>query len=131
VLYISIHRYENASFYPNDTSGSYSSKGEDRGLGLCVPSCSGFPVRSGSSGDVWDVTRPSYLTIRFFLLISSVNIPWSKGGKGDGDYLYAFEKMVMPIAKEFAPEIVLGRRPPPHIAHSLIHFCSFCRIRCC
>ena len=44
-----------------------------------------------------------------FFLISSVNIPWSKGGKGDGDYLYAFEKVVMPIAKEFAPEIVLGR----------------------
>lgn len=34
VLYISIHRYENASFYPNDTSGSYSSKGRGRGLGL-------------------------------------------------------------------------------------------------
>ena len=50
VLYISIHRYENASFYPNDTSGSYSSKGKGRGLGLCVPLSSGFPVRSGSSG---------------------------------------------------------------------------------
>ena len=49
VLYISIHRYENASFYPNDTSGSYSSKGKGRGLGLCVPLYSGFPVRSGSS----------------------------------------------------------------------------------
>ena len=45
------------------------------------------------------------------LLLSSVNIPWSKGGKGDGDYLYAFEKVVMPIAKEFAPEIVLGKQP--------------------
>lgn len=44
-----------------------------------------------------------------FLLISSVNIPWSKGGKGDEDYLYAFEKVVMPIAREFAPEIVLGK----------------------
>jgi len=65
-----------------------------------------------------------------FLLISSVNIPWSKGGKGDGDYLYAFEKVVMPIAKEFAPEIVLGKRPPPHITHSLT-FCSFRRVRCC
>ena len=56
-----------------------------------------------------DITRPSCLTTPFFLLISSVNIPWSKGGKGDADYLYAFEKVVMPIAKEFAPEIVLGK----------------------
>lgn len=66
-----------------------------------------------------------------FPLISSVNIPWSRGGKGDGDYLYAFEKVVMPIAREFAPEIVLGMRPPPHIAHSLIHLRSVCRVRCC
>lgn len=97
VLYISIHRYENASFYPHDTSGSYSSKGGGRGLGLYVPPSL---VRSGSP--------PPYLTT-LVLLSSSVNIPWSKGGKGDGDYLYAFDKMVMPIAKEFIPDIVLGR----------------------
>lgn len=106
VLYISIHRYENASFYPNDTSGSYSSKGKGRGLGRCVPLCSGFPVRSGFSG-VFRMSRNPHL-ITPFLLTSSVNIPWSKGGKGDVDYLYAFERVVMPIAKEFSPEIVLG-----------------------
>ena len=50
-----------------------------------------------------------------FLLASSVNIPWSKGGKGDVDYIYAFEKVVMPIAKEFAPEIVLGKWPHPRV----------------
>ena len=57
-----------------------------------------------------------------FLLISSVNIPWSKGGKGDGDYCYAFDRVVMPIAREFAPEIVLGKRPPSHTTHSLTCF---------
>ena len=64
-----------------------------------------------------------------FLLTSSVNIPWSKGGKGDGDYLYAFEKVVMPIAREFSPEIVLGRSSPARISHSLTCSLSFCRIR--
>ena len=43
-----------------------------------------------------------------FLLTSSVNIPWSKGGKGDVDYLYAFERVVIPIAEEFVPDIILG-----------------------
>jgi hypothetical protein len=70
---------------------------------------------------VWDVVKLiSHNPL--FLLISSVNIPWTKGGKGDGDYIYAFEKVVMPIAKEFAPDIVLGRWPPPHMAHSLTRY---------
>lgn len=37
----------------------------------------------------------------------NVNIPWSKPGKGDGDYIYAFEKVVMPIAFEFDPDFVI------------------------
>jgi hypothetical protein len=28
----------------------------------------------------------------------------------DGDYLYAFHKIVMPIAIEFAPELVISQR---------------------
>jgi histone deacetylase 6 len=27
---------------------------------------------------------------------------------GDADYLYAFQKLVMPIAYEFAPELVIS-----------------------
>jgi histone deacetylase 6 len=57
-----------------------------------------------------------------FLLTSSVNIPWSKGGKGDGDYIYAFERVVMPIAKEFAPEIVLGKWQSLYTTHFLTRF---------
>ncbi|KAJ7072273.1 histone deacetylase clr3 [Mycena amicta] len=37
----------------------------------------------------------------------SVNIPWPTGGMGDADYLHAFQKIVMPIAMEFAPELVI------------------------
>jgi histone deacetylase 6 len=36
-----------------------------------------------------------------------VNIPWPCGGMGDADYMYAFDKIIMPIAREFAPDIVL------------------------
>jgi Histone deacetylase domain len=39
---------------------------------------------------------------------SSVNIPWPEGGMGDADYIYAFQKVVMPIAMEFAPELVIS-----------------------
>jgi len=39
---------------------------------------------------------------------SNVNIPWTEGGKLDGDYIYAFQKLVMPIALEYNPDFVIG-----------------------
>ena len=38
----------------------------------------------------------------------SVNIPWPDAGMGDAEYLYAFQKIVMPIAMEFAPDFVIS-----------------------
>ncbi|BGP49310.1 Histone deacetylase hda1 [Rhodotorula kratochvilovae] len=37
----------------------------------------------------------------------SVNIPFLNEGMGDADYLYAFQRIVMPIAYEFAPDLVI------------------------
>ncbi|KAF2092952.1 hypothetical protein NA57DRAFT_49412, partial [Rhizodiscina lignyota] len=37
----------------------------------------------------------------------NVNIPWSSHGKTDADYLLAFQKVVMPIAREFDPDLVI------------------------
>nr|XP_024387376.1 histone deacetylase 15-like isoform X2 [Physcomitrium patens]XP_024387378.1 histone deacetylase 15-like isoform X2 [Physcomitrium patens] len=37
----------------------------------------------------------------------SVNIPWSCGGIGDEDYLSAFQHIVMPIARQFEPDITI------------------------
>ncbi|KAJ4808445.1 histone deacetylase [Rhynchospora pubera] len=37
----------------------------------------------------------------------SVNIPWSCGGVGDRDYIFAFKNVVLPIAKEFAPDMTI------------------------
>lgn len=80
VLYISIHRYENAAFYPNDTSGSYSSKGKGRGLGLCVLFCSGHPVRSGSFG-AFGMSCDSSLTTRLFSLSARLTSLGPRAGK--------------------------------------------------
>ncbi|KAI0766556.1 histone deacetylase complex protein [Irpex lacteus] len=71
VLYISLHRYENGTYYPNGPFGSMTSSGDGPGQGF------------------------------------SVNIPWPGAGMGDADYLHAFEHVVMPIAMEFAPELVI------------------------
>ncbi|PKU64419.1 histone deacetylase 15 [Dendrobium catenatum] len=37
----------------------------------------------------------------------SVNIPWSRGGVGDNDYIFAFQHIVLPVASEFAPDITI------------------------
>ncbi|KAG5438180.1 hypothetical protein PCANB_003031 [Pneumocystis canis] len=37
----------------------------------------------------------------------TVNIPWSCKGMGDSDYIYAFQKVVLPIAYEYNPNMVI------------------------
>jgi acetoin utilization deacetylase AcuC-like enzyme len=43
---------------------------------------------------------------------SSVNIPWPTKGMGDAEYLWAFEKIVMPISTEFSPDLVISKLYP-------------------
>ncbi|KAJ3669933.1 hypothetical protein LUZ60_010257 [Juncus effusus] len=37
----------------------------------------------------------------------SVNIPWSCGGVGDHDYVFAFENIVLPIGREFGADLTI------------------------
>jgi histone deacetylase 6 len=37
----------------------------------------------------------------------NVNIPWADHGMGDAEYIYAFQQIVMPIATEFNPDLVI------------------------
>ncbi|KAF8927639.1 Histone deacetylase hda1 [Dissophora ornata] len=37
----------------------------------------------------------------------NINIPWPCNGMGDSEYIYAFNKVVMPIVYEFAPDFIL------------------------
>uniref|UniRef100_A0A8C2G9X6 Protein deacetylase HDAC6 n=1 Tax=Cyprinus carpio TaxID=7962 RepID=A0A8C2G9X6_CYPCA len=71
VLYISLHRYEDGTFFPSSEDANYDKLGQGKGRGY------------------------------------NVNIPWNGGKMGDPEYLVAFHHIVMPIAREFAPELVL------------------------
>ncbi|XP_076299749.1 histone deacetylase 6 isoform X1 [Lasioglossum baleicum] len=71
VLYISVHRYDNGSFFPNSKNANYTSVGCGAGKGF------------------------------------NVNIPWNKKGMGDAEYIAAFQQVVMPIACQFNPELIL------------------------
>uniref|UniRef100_A0AAZ3NPH8 Protein deacetylase HDAC6 n=1 Tax=Oncorhynchus tshawytscha TaxID=74940 RepID=A0AAZ3NPH8_ONCTS len=71
VLYISLHRYEDGTFFPTSEDAHYNRVGEGKGAGF------------------------------------NVNIPWNGAKMGDAEYLAAFHSVVMPIAREFDPGLVL------------------------
>ncbi|KAG0648163.1 Cryptic loci regulator [Hyphodiscus hymeniophilus] len=77
VLYISIHVYQNGAFYPGAPEHEDI---PDGGLGNC-----GVGLGMGRN----------------------VNIGWHDQGMGDGEYMAAFQKIVMPIAQEFDPDLVI------------------------
>ncbi|KAF4120950.1 histone deacetylase 6 [Geosmithia morbida] len=77
VLYISLHVYQNGHFYPGKPPNPMT---PDGGIDQC-----GMGMGLGRN----------------------VNIPWHDQGMGDGEYMAAFQKIVMPIAHEFNPDLVV------------------------
>ncbi|CAG5102380.1 Similar to Hdac6: Histone deacetylase 6 (Mus musculus) [Cotesia congregata] len=71
VLYISIHRYDNGSFFPSSEQANYNIVGSGKGEGF------------------------------------NVNIPWNRKKMGDTEYIAAFQQIIMPIAYQFNPELIL------------------------
>ena len=78
VLYISLHVYRSGDFYPGKPDA-------DSGL------ADGDIDKCGSG----------------LGLGKNINIGWHDQGMGDGEYMAAFQKIVMPIAKEFNPDLVV------------------------
>ncbi|KAK0180458.1 hypothetical protein PV327_006097 [Microctonus hyperodae] len=71
ILYISIHRYDNGSFFPHSTDANYDVIGTGKGEGF------------------------------------NINIPWNRKKMSDPEYIAAFQQIIMPIAYQFNPELVL------------------------
>merc|ERR1719375_2930558 len=79
VLFFSIHRYDEGEFFPGGRMGHYTSHGTGAGAGY------------------------------------SVNIPWNVSGStlrghpppGDAELLAAFTRVLLPIAADFQPDLVL------------------------
>ncbi|KAK7884575.1 hypothetical protein WMY93_027698 [Mugilogobius chulae] len=71
VLYISLHRYDNGTFFPSSSDAACDKVGVAQGAGF------------------------------------NVNVAWNGGRMGDADYIAAFHQVVMPIATQFNPDLVL------------------------
>lgn len=77
ILYISLHVYDNGNFYPGKPENPMIPDGDIDKVG-----------EGPGQG-------------------KNVNIAWPSQGMGDGEYLAAFQKIVMPIAREFNPDMVI------------------------
>ncbi|KUI67574.1 Histone deacetylase clr3 [Cytospora mali] len=77
VLYISLHVYQNGLFYPGQPENPD------------IPD--GGPDKCGAEAGIG----------------KNVNIGWHDQGMGDGEYMAAFQRIVMPIAQEFNPDLVI------------------------
>jgi acetoin utilization deacetylase AcuC-like enzyme len=89
VLYISLHVHENGMFYPSGPYGDHVHCGAEAGLGKYVD-------MKARARDTADACR-------------NINIPWPTKGMGDADYLLAFQQVVMPVAYEFDPDLVISK----------------------
>ncbi|XP_070646734.1 polyamine deacetylase HDAC10 isoform X8 [Bos indicus] len=80
VLYFSWHRYEHGHFWPCLRESDADAVGRGRGLGFTV----NLPWNQGCS-----------------------DVPWLQVGMGNADYVAAFLHVLLPLAFEFDPELVL------------------------
>ncbi|GFO21282.1 histone deacetylase [Plakobranchus ocellatus] len=83
VLYISLHRFDGGFFFPGSQDANLDRCGEGPGLGF--------------NNYVYDITP----------VVTNANIPTFQGRMGDAEYITAFTQIVMPIAYQFNPELVL------------------------
>ncbi|XP_072222658.1 histone deacetylase 6 isoform X2 [Leuresthes tenuis] len=71
ILYFSVHRYEQGSFWPHLPESDSSFVGSGRAEGR------------------------------------NINLPWNKKEMTDADYIAAFQQVLLPVAYEFQPQLVL------------------------
>lgn len=131
VLYVSIHRYDNGTFFPG--TGRPEEIGAGAGLGFNVNVAFSGPSNfQGISGESCWLGREGSI-FPFLLYPSASNF-------GDPEYLSAFRSIIIPIAREFDPDLVLvsagfnatGGHPPTLGGYSLSTKCEYltCMRRC-
>lgn len=94
VLFISVHRYDHGNFFPKKVDADYTVVGEGRGEGFNV----NIP---------WNKVN-TFLFIEIeFLIKKNWFFTTTQKGMGDMEYALAFQQIIMPIAYEFDPELVI------------------------
>ena len=82
--------HEDGNFYPAGNYGDHEHCGAGAGLGKYI------------------ILMEVYLDLKLISL-RNINIPWPTKGMGDADYLLAFQHIVMPVAYQFDPDLVISR----------------------
>ena len=108
VVYVSLHRFDDGTFYPGSPANPYVAA-SSAATGACPGSGANFnigwnynelsgAVKAGSTPDPERGDNDPPLVPQTILDGSQI---------GDGDYLFAFSQIVLPLIESFGPELVL------------------------
>ncbi|KER25965.1 hypothetical protein T265_06715 [Opisthorchis viverrini] len=89
VLYISIHRYDEQTFWPSLRESNFDFIGSGRGRGYNI----NIPLNGG----------PYYSKLTFYLSL----LDHFQDDLGDAEYLAIFHRLILPVAYEFDPDLIL------------------------
>ncbi|CAI5987305.1 unnamed protein product [Closterium sp. NIES-64] len=119
LLYFSVHRYQGGMFYPAGPDGDYEmgEQGSYQG-GMFYPAGPDGDydmVGAGRDGAGYQggMFYPAGPDGDYDMVGAgrgegfNVNVPWPGGGYGDGDYLAAWDLLLLPLLHAFQPQLVL------------------------
>jgi histone deacetylase 6 len=97
VLYVSLHRYDNGTFFPANISSAEAeaASAEFVGKGLGAGYCVNIP---------WNKVKIALQLVLQYCLNFILHL---QKGMGDAEYLAAFLQVVLPVAYQFNPQLVL------------------------
>ncbi|CAI5997617.1 unnamed protein product [Closterium sp. NIES-65] len=100
LLYFSVHRYQGGMFYPAGPDGDYEmgEQGRLEQVGAFYQGGMFYPAGPDGDYDMVGAGRGEGF---------NVNVPWPGGGYGDGDYLAAWDLLLLPLLHAFQPQLVL------------------------
>ena len=97
VLFCSVHRYDRGKYYPTGPLGNFTSHGVGAGRPLPFVSSKCIVRHCFAVHDCFDILRFDWLAGEGY----TVNVPWevekSKTPPGDAEFLYAFDRLFLPI----------------------------------
>lgn len=94
VLFVSLHRYDNGTFYPAEEETKVRGAPEYIGRG---------PGKGATINIAWNTNKQDAADAS---KSNSTHEPIYLGGIGDEDYIAAFEQIVLPAALEFQPALI-------------------------
>ena len=104
---MSLHRYDNGGFFPASDDANFvkSGSGKGEGFNINIP-WNDVSIQQNKCNFLADINSQSNVLAFIFHVLSFFFFPVQMR-MGDAEYIAAFHQIILPIAYEYNPEIVL------------------------